>query len=185
MQPPHEKGFTLLHANTMIASYMILGSKYNYGVDYGNYMHRLAEEIDSAPQIRPLLSDPKLLLTYAMGQAHGPVFRLRGPFASEACKKICRTELWEVIKQRGWLENLGLSLMNLLFLGINLGMLGLELGVCVGCWLFGCGCWVLSGGQGGLEARKSETWLSRTRLWINNLGVALRSVPFRGFDRYG
>ena len=32
-------------------SYMVLGHKYQYGVDYGNYMHRVAEEIDAAPTL--------------------------------------------------------------------------------------------------------------------------------------
>lgn len=32
-------------------SYMVLGKKYPYGVDYGNYMHRVAEDFGTAPTL--------------------------------------------------------------------------------------------------------------------------------------
>jgi dimethylaniline monooxygenase (N-oxide forming) len=37
-----------------LPSYMLLGNKYAYGVDYGNYMHRVAEDIGAAPTVSVL-----------------------------------------------------------------------------------------------------------------------------------
>lgn len=103
-------------------SYMLLGKKYQYGVDYGNYMHRVAEEIGAAPSLGSLFRHGGLraLYAYCQGQAHVPIFRLVGPYRSEACWDIVRGELFDVCIDRGFLENAGLAFMNWSFLGINL-----------------------------------------------------------------
>eukprot|EP00929_Paragymnodinium_shiwhaense_P118220 TRINITY_DN9013_c0_g1_i2.p1 TRINITY_DN9013_c0_g1~~TRINITY_DN9013_c0_g1_i2.p1 ORF type:complete len:756 (+),score=108.69 TRINITY_DN9013_c0_g1_i2:47-2314(+) len=173
------------------ASYVVLGRKYAYGVDYGNYMHRLAEEIGSVPSMKQILltggdheeqylslaDRARLLFTYSMGQAFTPLFRLHGPYGSAACWKVARDELWGVIVQRGWLENLGLVSMNTLFLGINLTAFVLEfLLVCVLCWGMALSLAPFCGGLSSAPAEKRGMKQFVTALW---------AVPWRGFDRYG
>eukprot|EP01063_Lacrimia_lanifica_P013384 TRINITY_DN20023_c0_g4_i2.p1 TRINITY_DN20023_c0_g4~~TRINITY_DN20023_c0_g4_i2.p1 ORF type:complete len:641 (+),score=183.64 TRINITY_DN20023_c0_g4_i2:62-1984(+) len=120
-------------------SYMLNGAKYQYGVDYGNYMFRLAEEIDAAPDLwkvaRAILRGEgveaagvieratlaaKFLFTCCLGQAHAPLFRLRGPFATTACLDITLRELWEAATaKRGVPENIALTVMTMWFVGVN------------------------------------------------------------------
>lgn len=112
-------------------SYMVLGHKYPYGVDYGNYMHRVAEEMDAAPKLSMLATSAspfKALFTYCQGQAYIGLFRLQGPYASKRCWQIFQNELWIVCRNRGWLENSGLVAVTLLSLGINLAACVLECG---------------------------------------------------------
>mmetsp|Transcript_16304 Transcript_16304/g.24371 ORF Transcript_16304/g.24371 Transcript_16304/m.24371 type:complete len:156 (-) Transcript_16304:169-636(-) len=104
-------------------TYMVLGSKYSYGVDYGNYMHRVAEDIGAAPTLSCLgrSSKPvKALFTYCIGQSHIPLFRLQGPYASKLCWDIMTDELWRVCVKRGWVENFGLVAVSFLSLWMNL-----------------------------------------------------------------
>jgi dimethylaniline monooxygenase (N-oxide forming) len=114
------------------ASYMLLGKKYQYGVDYGNYMHRLAEEIGAAPSLGSLFKGGgvRALFAYCQGQAHVPLFRLVGPYRSKVCWDVVRGELLDVCVDRGLLENAGLALMNCGFLGINLTAYIIELLYC-------------------------------------------------------
>uniref|UniRef100_A0A7S4S491 Uncharacterized protein n=1 Tax=Ditylum brightwellii TaxID=49249 RepID=A0A7S4S491_9STRA len=123
------------------ASYMVLGRKYPYGVDYGNYMHRVAEDIDAAPTLRSLLRSSKrnkhpwrALYTYCQGQAHIPLFRLRGPFASKMCWDVTTNELWDVCVRRGAAENFGLLSVTIVSFWMNLAACLLE---CV--WCLCCG----------------------------------------------
>ena len=112
-----------------VPSYMLLGRKYPYGVDYGNYMHRVAEDIDAAPRLIELAQSPrplKALFTYCIGQAHIPLFRHRGPYKSQVCWDVVFDELWPVCVNRGWSENLGLLFMTFLSLWMNLAACGLE-----------------------------------------------------------
>lgn len=112
-----------------LPSYMVLGAKYQYGVDYGNYMHRVAEDIDAAPTLTTLVmsSQPlKALYTYCIGQSHVPLFRLQGPYASKICWDVVTGELWRVCIKRGWAENFGLIYMTWLSLLMNLVACGLE-----------------------------------------------------------
>lgn len=116
-------------------SYMVLGAKYQYGVDYGNYMHRVAEDIDAAPTLTCLArsNQPlKALYTYCIGQSHIPLFRLQGPFASKFCWEVVTGELWHVSLKRGWAENFGLIVVTWLSLWMNLAACALE---CVWCLL--------------------------------------------------
>ena len=110
-------------------SYMVLGHKYPYGVDYGNYMHRVAEEIDAAPTLSLLansLHPYKALYTYCQGQAYIGLFRLQGPYTSKVCWKIFLDELYKVCLDRGFLENFGLAVITILSLGINIFAFILE-----------------------------------------------------------
>jgi dimethylaniline monooxygenase (N-oxide forming) len=106
-----------------LPSYMVLGKKYAYGVDYGNYMHRIAEDIGAAPTLSVLAKSPspwKALYTYCQGQAHIPLFRLQGPYASKQCWEILTNELWCVCVKRGWVENIGLASVTWISLWMNL-----------------------------------------------------------------
>lgn len=97
------------------ACYRLKGSRLCYGVDYGYYMFALAKEINAAPSLRQWLwRDWRIMLTCAFGQAHVPIFRLQGPFASAACQATCRKELYDVL----WLRPV---VMNLTFLVEALG----------------------------------------------------------------
>ena len=119
-------------------SYMVLGGKYPYGVDYGNYMHRVAEDFNAAPTLSTLafhkenrIDAMKALFVYCLGQSHIPLFRLQGPFASSKCWNIVETELWEVCINRGWFENFGLIIVCWISLWMNIGACIIEI-----CWCF-------------------------------------------------
>jgi len=113
--------------------YLVLGHKYTYGVDYGNYMHRIAEDIDAAPNLITLAQSKeplKMLYTYCIGQSHIPLFRLQGPYESKECWDVCVGELWRVCLKRGWAENAGLLYMTWLSLLMNLAACLVE---CIWC----------------------------------------------------
>lgn len=115
--------------NDRLPSYMVLGHKYRYGVDYGNYMHRVAEDINAAPTLSVLARSSKpftALYVYCQGQSHIPIFRLQGPFASKQCWQVTTEELWQVCVKRGFLENFGLASVTWLSLWMNLGACFVE-----------------------------------------------------------
>lgn len=130
----HIKGRTKkLTKRTGSPSYMVLGQKYRYGVDYGNYMHRVAEEIDAAPTLTTLAKSRhpiKALYTYCIGQSMISLFRLQGPYESELCWEVVIGELWRVCLKRGVLENCGLLFMTFLSLLMNITACVLE---CIWC----------------------------------------------------
>ena len=116
-------------------TYMLLGKKYQYGVDYGNYMHRVAEDFGGEPSLfkmvvckKPcqLISALKIMYTYCLGQAHIPLFRLHGPYASKMCWDIVEGELYQACIDRGVWENAGLLIMTVWFFWINMFFLALE-----------------------------------------------------------
>ena len=114
-------------------SYMVLGHKYSYGTDYGNYMHRVAEDIGAAPSLATLAESKeplKMLFTYCLGQSHVPLFRLQGPYESKLCWGVCSGELWRVCVKRGWAENAGLFYMTWLSFLMNIAAVVVE---CVWC----------------------------------------------------
>jgi hypothetical protein len=55
--------------------YGLLAKRRVYGVDYGLYMHQLANDIGAAPDLLNWLTRPKVLLAYALGQAYITFFR--------------------------------------------------------------------------------------------------------------
>ena len=129
---------TLQQSSNNPPTYMVLGGKYPYGVDYGNYMHRVAEDIGAAPTLSNLLlltmrpSSPynhhsplKTLFTYTMGQSHIPLFRLMGPYESKVCWEIMH-ELYDVCVNRGPLENFGLIAVCWISLWMNVASCILE-----------------------------------------------------------
>ena len=116
-------------------SYMLLGSKYQYGVDYGNYLHRVAEDFGAAPTLSHLVSHTpypfRALFTYCMGQSHIPLFRLCGPFESQVCWSIVTDELWDVCLRRGFGENFGLIVICFVSFCMNITACILELLWCL------------------------------------------------------
>jgi dimethylaniline monooxygenase (N-oxide forming) len=125
----------MLPAKAGPPSYMVLGAKYQYGVDYGNYMHRVAEDIGAAPTLSTLAKSNqplKALYTYCIGQSMVPLFRLEGPYASKFCGEVVTGELWRVCMRRGLAENVGLIYMTYLSLLMNMAACALE---CVWCLL--------------------------------------------------
>merc|ERR1712151_1330241 len=77
-----------------------------YGVDYGTYQFALAKEIGSVPSLwHWLWRNPKVAIVCAFGQAHVPIFRLQGLFASKEAETICANELLEPILLRPVLMN--------------------------------------------------------------------------------
>lgn len=81
--------------------YKLHGRRLEYGVDYGYYMFALAREIGSIPRLLSWIwRDPRVFVTCAFGQAHVPIFKLDGPFASKEVEETCAGELWRVILRR-------------------------------------------------------------------------------------
>lgn len=119
----------------MTRTYMVLGSKYPYGVDYGNYMHRIAEDMGAAPKLSCLARSSnhpfRALFTYCMGQSYIPLFRLQGPFASKACWKVVHDELCDVCVNRGLGENVGLMVVCGISLWMNLAACVVEALWCI------------------------------------------------------
>lgn len=87
-----------------------------YGVDYGIYMHKLAQEIGAAPCLVDIYraGGVKPLIAYCLGQAYIPWFRVIGPFANKTCVEVAKTELWRTVAQRGWVGNGLLTMITLL-----------------------------------------------------------------------
>jgi dimethylaniline monooxygenase (N-oxide forming) len=105
--------------------YRLADRRLDYGVDYGYYMFALAREIGCAPNVaRWLLERPAVALAALFGQAHAPIFRLDGPFASAAAADVCATELVAPLRQRGVLMN-ALFFANFLFFGAVNGVAAL------------------------------------------------------------
>ena len=73
-------------------------------------MFALANEIGCRPDLlRWIVERPSVAVAAAFGQAHAPLFRLDGPFATADASDVVATELLEPIKLRG--------LMNVVFFG--------------------------------------------------------------------
>ena len=118
-------------------SYGLLGKKLNYGVDYGNYMHQLAAEIDASPTISTLMRSPRALIAYALGQAYISFFRLQGPFASARAWETCTGELFAPVVQRGVAANAIFILTMAAFASMNMVAHAIELmlGLLAPAWL--------------------------------------------------
>mmetsp|Transcript_163823 Transcript_163823/g.525423 ORF Transcript_163823/g.525423 Transcript_163823/m.525423 type:complete len:267 (+) Transcript_163823:999-1799(+) len=87
--------------------YKLKGSRLSYGVDYGNYMFALAREMGAVPSLLHwLFRRPKVAIAAGFGQAHVPIFRLQGPFASKEAEETCATELFGQCMKRPFMMNL-------------------------------------------------------------------------------
>mmetsp|Transcript_100612 Transcript_100612/g.285061 ORF Transcript_100612/g.285061 Transcript_100612/m.285061 type:complete len:573 (-) Transcript_100612:156-1874(-) len=107
--------------------YRLQDSRLPYGVDYGYYMFALAREMGAAPSLLHwLFRDPRIFVTCAFGQAHVPLFRLRGPFQDREAKKTCAHELFQVILRRPLLMNAIFFVEALCFGAINACAAALE-----------------------------------------------------------
>merc|ERR1719401_1539923 len=109
------------------ACYKLKGSRLPYGVDYGYYMFALAREMRAVPSLLYwLFRRPRVAVTCGFGQAHVPIFRLQGPFASKAAQETCANELFAPIMQRPFFMNLIFFVEALFFAGVNGLMACLE-----------------------------------------------------------
>ena len=118
-------------------SYMLLGKKLNYGVDYGNYMHQLAAEIGAAPTLSTLLRSPRALIAYSLGQAYISFFRLQGPFTSAFAWETAQGELFAPVVQRGLSANVIFIVTMVAFAWMNMVAHAVELllGLVAPAWL--------------------------------------------------
>eukprot|EP00746_Dinoflagellata_sp_MGD_P091786 gnl/MRDRNA2_/MRDRNA2_36358_c0_seq1.p1 gnl/MRDRNA2_/MRDRNA2_36358_c0~~gnl/MRDRNA2_/MRDRNA2_36358_c0_seq1.p1 ORF type:complete len:571 (+),score=82.46 gnl/MRDRNA2_/MRDRNA2_36358_c0_seq1:87-1799(+) len=102
------------------AYYKLTEQRLSYGVDYGRYMFCLAGELRAIPSLLYwLFKDPRIFLVCSFGQAHIPIFRLRGPFQDPEAKKICTDELLKPILQRPIFMNLAFLFEALCFGAVN------------------------------------------------------------------
>jgi dimethylaniline monooxygenase (N-oxide forming) len=104
-------------------SYHLLGNNKrtgSYSCDYGAYMHDLAREMGTAPNLfRWLFKSPKIALGYALGQSYPTYFRLEGEYYSDKSKHIAETELWEPVRARPIITNCLFTSIILLFGVLN------------------------------------------------------------------
>jgi len=108
------------NSNLDTECYKLTGSRLKYGVDYGYYMFALAREINAVPSLMHwLFRSPKVFLACCFGQAHVPIFRLQGPFASKDCEETVRGELFNVICKRPFVMNFTFAIEALGFGIIN------------------------------------------------------------------
>ena len=78
----------------------------DYAVDYGAYMHDLAREVGSAPNVFTLLCrSPRAFVAYALGQSYITFFRMQGPFSSAGAASTCANELLEPVLRRSFAAN--------------------------------------------------------------------------------
>ena len=104
-----------LHGAPSGDEYLLQGSRLSYGVDYGYYMFALAREMNAIPDLRDLIfRSPKAVFAALVGQAHIPIFRLSGPFASESATRTCETELIQPLLARPYLMQ-AITLVNFSF----------------------------------------------------------------------
>jgi len=107
--------------------YKLHESRLNYGVDYGYYMFALAREIRAVPSLLYwALRRPKIALVCGYGQAHVPIFRLQGPFATKEAQEVCANELWQPLMKRPFMMNFLFAFEALCFGIINGVLCALE-----------------------------------------------------------
>jgi len=100
--------------------YKLKESRLPYGVDYGYYMFALAREIKAVPSLLHwLFRRPVIALTCCFGQAHVPIFRLQGPFASKEAQETVAKELFAPIMQRPLFMNFVFFVEALFFAAVN------------------------------------------------------------------
>jgi len=100
--------------------YKLHESRLNYGVDYGYYMFALAREIRAVPSLLYwIIRRPKIALTCGFGQAHVPIFRLQGPFATKEAQEVCAGELFSPLMKRPFMMNCVFFVEALCFAVIN------------------------------------------------------------------
>ena len=91
-----------------------------YAVDYGAYMHDLAREMGSAPDLfKWLWTSPKVGIGYALGQSYPTYFCLEGPYMFAEAQGIAENELWEPVVARPWVTNVVFVLIIALFGVLN------------------------------------------------------------------
>ena len=121
------RGGSVLRVAQCRSGYRLLGNHPrtdDIAVDYGIYMHKLAEEIGAVPSATDFIfnlpgisiSDGiKGLFSYAYGQAYVSFFRLVGPFACKGMSRVVCAELYTAVSHRGWWLNAVFVLTSSLF----------------------------------------------------------------------
>ncbi|KAJ3728651.1 FAD/NAD-P-binding domain-containing protein [Lentinula raphanica] len=93
-----------------------------YGVDHSTYVSTLAKDIGAAPGLWEIWREygTHVLVCYCFGAAFTPFYRLVGPYKSASAPGIIKTELWDTILRRGFLGNLVMGVIPMVFyLSIN------------------------------------------------------------------
>merc|ERR1719401_2222095 len=141
------------------ACYKLKGSRLPYGVDYGYYMFALAREMGAVPSLLHwLFRSPRIALTCGFGQAHVPIFRLEGPFASAEAKETCAGELYKVLWKRPFFMNLIFVVEAVGFAIINGVTCLLETSLGQAAAMTGLGFWYMThAGAGGGPLKKMLT----------------------------
>lgn len=100
--------------------YKLHESRLPYGVDYGYYMFALAREIRAVPSLLYwLIRRPSIAITCGFGQAHVPIFKLQGPFATKEAQEVVAGELFKPVMKRPFVMNLVFFIEALCFAAIN------------------------------------------------------------------
>ncbi|TNY23645.1 dimethylaniline monooxygenase [Rhodotorula diobovata] len=104
-------------------------ARIQYGVDHSTYMSTLARDQGSAPSLWQLLREHGAFITlvYCFSASFTSHYRLLGPFRSDTAPEVVRTEIWDTVKRRGWIGNLFMGVIPMLFYAlVNLTALLLE-----------------------------------------------------------
>ncbi|KAG8861909.1 hypothetical protein FRB96_002352 [Tulasnella sp. 330] len=110
------------------------GSRITYGVDHSAIIATLAKDLGAAPALLRTLWDygPHVLICYAFGAAMTPFYRLYGPFRDPGAELTVKTEIWETITRRGFLGNLFMGVIPMMFYAIiNIIAFGIETVYCI------------------------------------------------------
>ncbi|KAI0078958.1 FAD/NAD(P)-binding domain-containing protein [Panus rudis PR-1116 ss-1] len=92
-------------------------ARIKYGVDHSTYMSTLAKDIGAAPGLWELWREygTHVLVCYCFGAAFTTFYRLVGPYRSTSAPAIIKTELWDTVTRRGFLGNLLMGLIPMIF----------------------------------------------------------------------
>ncbi|KAF8321719.1 FAD/NAD(P)-binding domain-containing protein [Clavulina sp. PMI_390] len=103
------------------------GARIRYGVDHGAYQSTLARDMGAMPGLFDLWwkYGTHVLISYIMGAAFTPYYRLTGPFVARSAPQTVTTELWDTITRRGILGNLAMGIVPMIFYGLITGLITL------------------------------------------------------------
>ncbi|KIY66071.1 FAD/NAD-P-binding domain-containing protein [Cylindrobasidium torrendii FP15055 ss-10] len=92
-------------------------ARIKYGVDHSTYMSTLAKDIGAAPGLWQTWWEhgAHVLLCYCFGAAFTSFYRLTGPYKSPLAPEVVKTEIWDTITRRGWVGNIVMGLIPMIF----------------------------------------------------------------------
>ncbi|KAJ4487533.1 hypothetical protein J3R30DRAFT_3279781 [Lentinula aciculospora] len=113
-------------------------ARIKYGVDHSTYMSTLAKDIGAAPGLWELWKEygTHVLVCYCFGAAFTTFYRLVGPYKSASAPGIIRSELWDTILRRGFMGNLIMGVIPMIFY-LSLNIIAFGLGI----------AWTMLGGR--------------------------------------